>query len=92
MPTDSVTVRDPSGLHARSARELVDLVDDYDATIRLSHDGVEAEADSIMEIMMLAASPGATLTVAAEGPEADDALEALRDFFEEDSSSHEPDV
>lgn len=92
MVEDSVTVRDPAGLHARSARELVDRLNDYEAVVRLSHEDVEATADSIMQVMMLAATPGSELTVRVDGPDEEAALEAVRAFFREDGSDHEPNV
>lgn len=92
MVEDSVTVRDPAGLHARSARELVDRLADYESEVRLSRADVEAVADSIMQIMMLAATPGSELTVKAEGPDEEAALDAVRAFFREDGSENESDV
>lgn len=92
MVEDSVTVQDPAGLHARSARELVDRLEDYESEVRLSHADVEAVADSIMQIMMLAATPGSELTVRAEGPDEKAALDAVRAFFREDGSKNESDV
>jgi phosphocarrier protein len=70
------------GLHARAAAKFVSEAGRYDARIRLTKDGETVDADSIMELLMLAAGPGAEVTITAEGPEADAALNALADLIE----------
>jgi phosphocarrier protein len=76
------------GLHARAAAKLVDVAEGFDASAEVSHDGQSAGADSIMGLLMLAASKGKTIDVRAWGPEAQaltDALESLvSDRFGED--------
>ena len=46
------------GLHARASAKFVQLVDSYDAHVRVSKDGMTVGGTSIMGLMMLAASPG----------------------------------
>jgi phosphocarrier protein len=68
------------GLHARASARLVEVVEDYDARATVCKDGLEASGDSIMGLLMLAASKGTTIDVETSGPEADklaDAIEAL---------------
>ena len=76
------------GLHARAAAKLVEVVEGFDASAEVSHDGQTAGADSIMGLLMLAASKGKTIDVRAWGPDAEamaDAMEALvADRFGED--------
>lgn len=76
------------GLHARASAKFVEMVEDFDATAEVSKDGVSTPGDSIMGLLMLAASKGTTIDVSTSGPEADqlaDALEALiKDRFGED--------
>jgi phosphocarrier protein HPr len=45
--------------------------------VRVARDGQSVGGTSIMGLMMLAAGPGATITIEAEGPEAPEAIEAL---------------
>ena len=76
------------GLHARASAKLVDVVEGYDAAAEISRDGMSASGDSIMGLLMLAASKGTTIEVETSGPDAAalaDALEALvaRRFDEE---------
>jgi phosphocarrier protein len=65
------------GLHARASAKFVQTVEGFDARITVSKDGMTVGGTSIMGLMMLAASPGCTVMVSAEGAEADAALEAI---------------
>ena len=68
------------GLHARAAAKLVEVVEGFDATAEVSQNGQSAGADSIMGLLMLAASKGTTIDVRTWGPDAAalaDAVEAL---------------
>lgn len=68
------------GLHARASAKLAEVVDSFDATARVCKDGECAGGDSIMGLLMLAASIGSFIEVETNGPEAEelaDAIEAL---------------
>lgn len=68
------------GLHARASAKFVEVVEAHDATAEVIKDGVDASGDSIMGLLMLAASRGTTIQVETRGAEAEkllDALEAL---------------
>jgi phosphocarrier protein len=65
------------GLHARASAKFVQTVERYDADVRVTRGGETVGGDSIMGLMMLSAGPGSTITVAASGPEAAAAMEAL---------------
>ncbi|WP_412565348.1 HPr family phosphocarrier protein [Thalassobius sp. MITS945101] len=76
------------GLHARASAKLVEVVEGFDATAEVSKDGMSASGDSIMGLLMLAASKGTTIEVQTSGADAEalaDAIEALvADRFGED--------
>ncbi|WP_254869970.1 HPr family phosphocarrier protein [Celeribacter sp. HF31] len=76
------------GLHARASAKLVEVVEEFDASAEVSKDGLSTSGDSIMGLLMLAASKGTTIDVTTTGPEAAalaDAIEALiKDRFGED--------
>lgn len=68
------------GLHARASARFVEVVEEFDATATVRKDGLSAAGDSIMGLLMLAASLGTFIEVETSGAEADtlaDALEAL---------------
>ncbi len=68
------------GLHARASAKFVKTVEKFDANITVSKDGASVGGTSIMGLMMLAASPGCCIRVAASGPEAVQALDALEEL------------
>jgi phosphocarrier protein HPr len=76
------------GLHARASARLVEVVEDHDAQATVSKDGLAASGDSIMGLLMLAASKGTQIEVETSGADAErlaDAIEALvADRFGED--------
>ncbi|WP_412552307.1 HPr family phosphocarrier protein [Shimia sp. MIT1388] len=68
------------GLHARASAKLVEVVEGFDASAEVSKDGLSAGGDSIMGLLMLAASKGTSIAVETSGPDAQalvDAIEAL---------------
>ena len=76
----SLVIENVKGLYARASAKLVELVEDYDAEAEVSKDGMAALGDSIMGLLMLAASKGTTIEVETRGPAANelaDAIEAL---------------
>lgn len=82
MDTEAILVREfeiinKRGLHARASAKFVQLVSGYDATVQVEKDGMNVGGDSIMGLMMLAASPGCSITVSAAGRQAQDVLDAL---------------
>ncbi|MBI1220858.1 MAG: HPr family phosphocarrier protein [Rhodobacteraceae bacterium] len=79
--TDRVLrVINEKGLHARASAKFVEVVEAHDATAQVSRDGMTVSGDSIMGLLMLAASRGTSIEVRTSGAEADklaDALQAL---------------
>lgn len=65
------------GLHARASAKFVQMVESFDATVTVSREGSSVGGNSIMGLMMLAASTGCTIEVAASGNQATEALDAL---------------
>jgi phosphocarrier protein HPr len=81
VTSDSVTrnleIVNEKGLHARASAKFVECVEDYDATAEVSRDGMSASGDSIMGLLMLAASKGTVIEVTTRGPDAPRLAEAL---------------
>jgi phosphocarrier protein len=76
-PEAVVTIVNRKGLHARASAKFVKLAESYEADVTVTRDGQTVGGTSIMGLMMLAAGPGSTLHITAEGPEGPAALEAL---------------
>jgi len=76
------------GLHARASAKFVKLASAYEAEVHVARDGVTVNALSIMGLLMLGAGNGCTIEIAAEGPDAQAAVDALMELvgrrFDED--------
>ena len=79
-----VTVSDPRGLHLRSGRDVVRTASQFQAQItaaNLSRNSNAVDLKSILQLMQLQARQGHNLQLAASGPDADAAIEALCSLF-----------
>ena len=85
MINDTVNMRlkilNEKGLHARAAAKFVELVDTFDVSLLVKKDNLEASGDSIMGLLMLAASRGTEIELVASGQEAAETLSALSDLI-----------
>lgn len=71
------TIVNQEGLHARPAARMVRLASQFSSDIEIAKDGVGVNGKSIMGVMMLAAEFGSSITIRADGPDAEQAVEAL---------------
>lgn len=74
---ESFEIVNRRGLHARASAKFVQLVDGFDAHVRVEKDGMTVGGTSIMGLMMLAASPGCCIKVSASGVQARELMKAL---------------
>ncbi|MBP5215224.1 MAG: HPr family phosphocarrier protein [Alphaproteobacteria bacterium] len=75
-----LTICNQKGLHARAAAAFVKRLVDFDVEMKVEKDGQEVDGDSILGLMMLAASKGSVIKVRAEGADAERALEAIENL------------
>ena len=80
MTSQSVTVVNQLGMHARAAAKFVHLATRFESRVRVARQGREMDGKSIMGILLLAAARGSTITITAEGADEQDAVEALGDL------------
>ncbi len=78
----TVEIKNAEGLHMRPAMQFVDTASRFDCDIIVSNGQTNADGKSIMQMSMLAATCGTRLHLRAEGPEAEQALAALRELVE----------
>ena len=71
------TIVNQDGLHARPAAKIVRLASTFNCEVELFKDGVAVNAKSIMGVMMLAAECGSSITIRADGPDAEQAVSAI---------------
>jgi len=80
MTNIRLKIENIKGLHARASAKLAAVVEEFDASATVSKDGMDADGDSIMGLLMLAASIGTYIDVTTTGPDAgplSDAIAAL---------------
>lgn len=81
MTTTEVRVSNPTGLHARPAASLVSLAKSFVSTITIKYGDKSANAKSILAVLALGASQGATLTISTDGVDEQVALDQILDAF-----------
>ena len=78
------TIKDPLGIHARPAGLLAKVAKGFgDTAVTVTKEGTTVKASQLMKLMGLGVKNGDTITVAAEGPAEDEAIEAVKKFVEE---------
>ena len=82
--TRIVTVTNPQGLHARPAFLFAQLASKYESAISIVKDAERVDGKSILSILTLAVERGTPLSLEADGPDAEAALEALAELIEHD--------
>ncbi|UYA58565.1 Phosphocarrier protein, nitrogen regulation associated [Pectobacterium sp. F1-1] len=79
----TVEIKNKLGMHARPAMKLFELVQSFDAEVMLRNDsGTEAEASSVIAMLMLDSAKGRLIEVEATGPDEVQALAAVIGLFE----------
>jgi len=79
----SYTINDNNGIHARPAGLIVKLASTFDADIKAELNGKSADMKKIFSVMSLGAKCGDTLNVYADGPDENEAIDALEIFLKE---------
>ena len=77
-----VQIKNDDGLHMRPAMQFVDVANKFKCDIAVSSNDTSVDGKSIMQMTMLAATRGTKLKIRAEGTDAREATEALRDLVE----------
>lgn len=84
MKNFQYTITDPVGIHARPAGLLAKLAKSFaDTTVTIEKAGTAVKASQLMKLMSLGVKQGDTVTVSAEGPQENEAIEALQKFLQE---------
>ena len=74
------TMKDELGLHARTAGELVKLVNGFSSRVTLEKAGKEADASRLFAVMALCVRQGEVVTVTVEGPDEERDCAVVQDF------------
>ena len=82
MIDTTITVINKLGLHARASAKLITLASSFKSSIRLGKSGGRlVDAKNMMQVMLLGAGRGITLTLQIEGDDEQAALIAIQDLF-----------
>ena len=81
MITKKLTILNKLGLHARAAAKVVSLANEFESTIIITKDGKNADARSIMKLLMLSASQGSRINVEVDGTDQKDAMKSIEKLF-----------
>ena len=76
------TISNSLGLHARPSAQLTQVASRFQSEVWIARNGRRVNAKSIMGVLMLAAGKGATVTVDADGPDEQAALDAIAALIE----------
>ena len=79
--TEVMAVVNSMDLHARPAAKLVQTVLQFESDVQINVNGQRVNAKSIMGLLTLAAAQGTRMTVTAQGPDADQAMQAVRELI-----------
>lgn len=80
--TRTVTIENRRGLHARASMAFVTLATGQPVELTVEKDGNSASGTSILDLMMLGAAKGDSITISAEGDGAEAAVQALADLVQ----------
>jgi phosphocarrier protein len=82
LTTRDIEIKNKLGLHARAAAKLVHCAAKYESDIKIRKGDEEVDAKSILGILLLAAGRGAVITVKAEGPDEQQAVDAIEKLID----------
>jgi phosphocarrier protein HPr len=82
MPTITLTINHEAGLHARPAALFVQTAGKFASDITVTHGERSGNAKSVLSVLTLGAKQGAEVTISAEGEDAQQALDAIKELVE----------
>jgi len=83
MKEKKVMIPNKLGIHARPATLFAETASKFQSEVTVEKDGMEVNGKSILGLMMLVAPKGTEIIIRAEGPDEDEAIEALTKLVEE---------
>ncbi|MCH2107973.1 MAG: HPr family phosphocarrier protein [Polyangiaceae bacterium] len=69
------------GLHARAASRLVQVASRFPCEVMAGREGQEANAKSVMGVLLLCGAQGTRITIRTSGEQASEALKAIGDLI-----------
>jgi phosphocarrier protein len=84
MFNKEVIVRCESGLHNKQVTYFVQKANEFKSSVWLESENRRMNAKSLLGIMSLGIVTGAAVTLSADGPDAEDAVNALETMLQRD--------
>ena len=83
MKEKKIKITNKLGLHARAAAKIVTLTNKFESIIKIVNGDKQADAKSIMKILMLAAPKGTEVTISASGKDEQSAIKSLENLIKD---------
>jgi phosphocarrier protein HPr len=77
MVQKTITITDNTGIHARPATLLVNKAGSFNSDLTIEYKGKSVNLKSIMGVMSLGIPKDAEITIKAEGPDEQEAIDAI---------------
>lgn len=81
MFSKDATVNNQVGLYARPATFFIQKANEYKSTIMVEKEERKVNAKSLLGVLSLGITKGTVITVSAEGPDEEEAVNALCDLI-----------
>ena len=81
MKTKKILIKNPQGIHLRSAATIVQAARKYKSRIVLAYKCKSADSCSILDLLALAAREGAEISIVAQGPDETEAIKGIEELF-----------
>ena len=79
--SETIVINNPQGLHMRPAYLFAETAAKFDSDIKVLKDDLSIDGKSVISILTLGATEGTEVVVEADGPDADEAVQALSDLL-----------
>ena len=81
MASKTVTMTNPTGLHTRPGGVFVAQAKEFESSVEVENDGKRVNGKSLLKLLSIGIKNGSEVTVYAEGPDADQAVEVLGELL-----------
>lgn len=82
MAETTVTLTNPTGLHARPAALFVQKASSFKSKVTITGNGKTGDGKSILQIMAMGLGQGSALAIKADGPDDSECIAALQTLVE----------
>ena len=81
MASKTVTMTNPTGLHTRPGGIFVAKAKEFERSVEVENDGKKVNGKSLLKLLSIGIKNGSEVTIHAEGPDADQAVEVLGELM-----------